>query len=150
MSFASDFALRIESLGYGTTAVDIWVHITPDKPDTAISCFEFSGLPTDKSHGEVVLEGSYVQVQVRAINVGTVQDLIKRIFTSLDYSAFNVGGVEYLYVEGTRSPGKMKVDENNRTTFYCEFKASRRPPWKAQHHSDSLANWSDAVQTALS
>ncbi len=149
--FAFDFVTYLADNGFGTAGTDLWAHITPDSPDVSVSVFEFSGPPNLKTHGGIWAQRGNIQIQTRNIDVKVCAQTCASIFTFLDRKKrFSVNGFQYLYITGERSPTKLKVDERNRTYFYCEFSATRRAPWIGQQHNDSLNNWADAASVALS
>jgi len=132
MGAAIDIASFLAAEGHGTIGTDVWAHSTPNTPNALISVYSFGSPMSLKSHGKgsavaVWAIKENLQVQNRHTSRSTADSTARSIFNTLESNGgFTQDGTIYLYIECTRFPGQLRVDDNDRTIFYAEYRCIYR------------------------
>lgn len=132
MSAAIDIAQYLADQGHGTAGTDILAHSTPDSPSTMTSVYTFGSPMSLRSHGKGSSKAVWgikenIQVQYRSKSRLSADTNMRSIFDTLESAGgFTVNGTEYLFVECTRFPGQLRVDDNDRVVFFAEFRTIAR------------------------
>ncbi len=133
MGAAIDIANYLGTQGLGTAGTDIFAHTTPNSPNAMMSVYTFGSPMSLKSHGKGATKAVWaikenIQVQYRHKKRATASSTMRTVFDKLESAGgfTATDGNEYLYIECTRFPGQLKVDENDRAIFYAEFRCVYR------------------------
>ena len=133
MGAAIDIANYLDTQGLGTAGTNIFAHVTPDKPNSLISVYAFGSPMALRSHGKGSSNSVWaikenLQVQYRNKNRLTADTTMRTIFEKLESAGgfTATDGNEYLFIECTRFPGQLRVDENDRSIFFAEFRCVYR------------------------
>ncbi len=133
MGAAIDIANYLGTQGLGTAGTDIFAHRTPNSPNAMMSVYTFGSPMAFKSHGKGATKAVWaikenIQVQYRHKKRASAVTKMRTVFEKLESAGgfTATDGNEYLYIECTRFPGQLRVDENDRTIFFAEFRCVYR------------------------
>lgn len=125
MALLPAIGAKLESLGYGTLQIDMFLDELPDTPDAAIAIVDTGGETPDMNFCGIDTENAGVQVLVRGAQHDAVipRNTIYGIFRDLTTNFKNefVGGVFYLECRPQQSPFKLEVDLNERLVMAVNF-----------------------------
>ncbi len=132
MSVLRDIGTYLQTLGYGSLYANpktIQIDAMDNEPHNVISVMGIGGPQSIKSMGEVTaFEQCAFQVMVRNVNPEVAEATAYAIWKTLGcLLRVTINGHDYNKITETLYPSKLSVDENARTTYYCEFLAWRRP-----------------------
>lgn len=132
VSVANDVATHLEANGHGsqTASPPTLYRDTIEGSHDAIGVLCYGGPEATRTMGGVVgFEYPNVQVQVRKANPVDAEAECYAIYQLLDgqLKYVTLNGTQYTFCRGTAFPQKLRIDDNGKTIYYCEFQIERRP-----------------------
>ncbi len=121
---ANDAAtLSLGTVGTGIVGTNLFTHHMPPTPDACYSFHQFAlAPPLLVMSGATVCESLGLQVQARATDDPTAEANSYAVFNWLNGRAnVTIGGTRYYGITGRKSPQKLRIDDDGRSIFYCEF-----------------------------
>jgi Bacteriophage minor capsid protein len=123
MAMVDEIADYLAANGFGTVGTNIFTFHMPTTPDVCLSVHQFAmGPPIITMDRTVKSEQVGLQIQSRALTDQAAETNLYAVFAALAAIAnVTIGSTRYQGITGKRSPEQLKIDQDNRVVFYCEF-----------------------------
>lgn len=123
MAMVDEIADDLAANAFGTVGTTIFTHSRPPSPDSCLSLHQFAlGGPVLTMDGTTKCEQVGLQIQCRAEDDPAAEAACYDVFQHLNGRAnVTIGGTWYQGITGRKSPEKLRVDDDGRPIFYCEF-----------------------------
>lgn len=123
-----DIATILQAGGIGTIGVDLFQHVSPDKPDDLVTVAEYtSDEPQWIQDSETVdVENTRVQVAARSMRPETGRLVAERAYQLLmTVKGQTINGTRYLWCRPADAPGMVGRDENGRFLSVVNFRIAK-------------------------
>lgn len=123
-----DIGAYLQAYGIGTLGVDLFLHVTPDKPEDSVTIVEYSSDPPEYIHDKQKVEVELPRVQVSARSmrpeVGRLKaEQIYQLLMAIHNEV--IGTTRYLWCMPVDSPAMVGRDENGRFLSTVNFRVSK-------------------------
>jgi hypothetical protein len=121
-----DIAVYLAAQGLGIIEKNLFKGSMPDKPDSCIGVFEYSGSPPDLAHDGAEIENPGLQIRVRDKSYATGRTKIESIIRALHPSTnITMGTTFYLSITVNQSPIPLGSDQNGRQEWSVNFTVNK-------------------------
>jgi len=123
-----DIGAYLELNGIGTLAVDLFLHVAPDKPDDQILLAEYASDEPEwiQDSPKVDYENPRIQLSVRSMRPETGRLICERAYQLLmQVERQTLSGTRYLWVKPMDSPAMVGRDENGRFLSVVNFRVAK-------------------------
>jgi hypothetical protein len=93
----------------------------PNSPDRLVGLYDSTGFEPERTMGWLVAEVRNLQILARDVKSVDAESLAAQCFNIVDQYVGTLNGKGYKAILGRHVPFSIGVDENNRTTFTCNY-----------------------------
>jgi hypothetical protein len=129
----AELAAYLEAQGLGTRTVNLFYGIMPPDPDALITMFEYGGLSSEPDTGAgggtaIRIEHPRVQVVCRGIRDDYDGPRLKAQQVVAAFARIGnqtLSGIHYTIVAPLQPPFKLRMDDNHRYEFVCNYQVDK-------------------------